>query len=66
MSDRTMHFKNSCTFTGPVAGPAISGFINQHTHWRWTYWVIVIWAGVELALLVFVSLSTSFLSTNMR
>ncbi|KAG8947528.1 hypothetical protein FRC04_010709 [Tulasnella sp. 424] len=38
---------------GPVAGPAISGFINQHTHWRWTYWVIVIWAGVELALLVF-------------
>ncbi|KIO18170.1 hypothetical protein M407DRAFT_246553 [Tulasnella calospora MUT 4182] len=37
---------------GPVLGPAISGFINQNTHWRWTYWVIVIWAGVELALLV--------------
>ncbi|KAG8910828.1 hypothetical protein FRC01_006106, partial [Tulasnella sp. 417] len=38
---------------GPVLGPAISGFINQNTHWRWTYWVIVIWAGVELALLIF-------------
>ncbi|KIO17712.1 hypothetical protein M407DRAFT_32619 [Tulasnella calospora MUT 4182] len=38
---------------GPVLGPAVSGFINQDTHWRWTYWVIVIWAGVELALLVF-------------
>lgn len=31
-------------------------FINQNTNWRWTYWVIVIWAGVELALLILVRL----------
>ncbi|KAG8996476.1 hypothetical protein FRB94_008272 [Tulasnella sp. JGI-2019a] len=39
-------------FMGPVLGPAISGFINQNTNWRWTYWTIMIWTGVELALLV--------------
>lgn len=40
---------------GPVLGPIISGFINMHVDWRWTWRVFIIWAGVELlALAVFV------------
>ncbi|KAM0755473.1 MFS general substrate transporter, partial [Meredithblackwellia eburnea MCA 4105] len=42
-------------FLGPVAGPVISGFINQHLHWRWTWWVLAIWIFVEfIALVLFV------------
>ncbi|KAL7424205.1 hypothetical protein Q5752_001791 [Cryptotrichosporon argae] len=39
-------------FLGPVIGPVVSGFINQNTYWRWTYYVILIWAGLMLACLV--------------
>lgn len=40
-------------FVGPSIGPLISGFINQYVLWRWTFYVLLIWAGVELALIVF-------------
>jgi multidrug resistance protein len=40
-------------FIGPVAGPLVGGFINEYTNWRWTYWVMLIWASVMLVLLVF-------------
>ncbi|OBT66962.1 hypothetical protein VE03_04212 [Pseudogymnoascus sp. 23342-1-I1] len=30
-------------FIGPVLGPLLGGFINQYTHWRWTYYVLLIW-----------------------
>ncbi|KIM23576.1 hypothetical protein M408DRAFT_332296 [Serendipita vermifera MAFF 305830] len=40
-------------FMGPVLGPIFAGFINQNTSWRWTWYVQIIWATVELALLVF-------------
>ncbi|KAM0755472.1 MFS general substrate transporter [Meredithblackwellia eburnea MCA 4105] len=39
-------------FLGPVAGPIISGFINQHLHWRWTWWVLAIWIFFELVALL--------------
>ncbi|RXK41008.1 hypothetical protein M231_01639 [Tremella mesenterica] len=39
-------------FIGPVLGPLISGFINQNAYWRWTFYVVLIWAGVMLILLV--------------
>lgn len=39
-------------FIGPVLGPLVSGFINQNTNWRWTYYTIIIWAGVMMALLL--------------
>ena len=32
--------------------PLFSGFINQHVHWRWTYYVLLIWIAVTLALLL--------------
>lgn len=28
-------------FLGPVAGPIISGFINQNLDWRWTWWILL-------------------------
>ncbi|KAE8234813.1 hypothetical protein CF326_g151 [Tilletia indica] len=40
-------------FIGPVAGPLISGFINENTTWRWTFWTILIWSAVTWVLLLF-------------
>ena len=37
-------------FLGPEVGPLIGGFINQYTSWRWSFYVLLIWAGVELVL----------------
>lgn len=39
-------------FLGPVFGPLLSGFINQNTDWRWTFWTINIWSAVMLAILI--------------
>lgn len=38
-------------FIGPVLGPAFSGFINQHTNWRWTFYTVLIWATIQLVAL---------------
>jgi MFS family permease len=35
-------------FIGPVLGPAIGGFINQFTSWRWSFYVLIIWAFLNL------------------
>ncbi|SNX84327.1 related to multidrug resistant protein [Melanopsichium pennsylvanicum] len=40
-------------FLGPVFGPLLSGFINQNTNWRWTFWTINIWSSVMLLILIF-------------
>ncbi|PNS14238.1 hypothetical protein CAC42_6751 [Sphaceloma murrayae] len=40
-------------FVGPEVGPVIGGFINQYTYWRWTFYVLLIWAGIELILIIF-------------
>lgn len=40
-------------FIGPSAGPIIGGFINYFTHWRWTFWTLLIWSFVLLVLIVF-------------
>ncbi|KAF7315940.1 RNA polymerase II-associated protein [Mycena indigotica] len=42
-------------FLGPVFGPAIGGFMNQHLDWRWTYRISLIWMFVEtIAIFLFV------------
>ena len=41
-------------FAGPVFGPLISGFINQHLHWRWTYYVQLVWCFAELVAIILV------------
>ncbi|RFU29946.1 hypothetical protein B7463_g6396, partial [Scytalidium lignicola] len=40
-------------FVGPALGPLIGGFVNQYTHWRWTFYLLLIWAGVQLSLIFF-------------
>lgn len=35
-------------FVGPSTGPLVGGLINMYTHWRWTHYVLLIWAGVLL------------------
>ncbi|KAK8024482.1 MFS general substrate transporter [Apiospora rasikravindrae] len=39
-------------FVGPSVGPVIGGFINEFASWRWTFYVLIIWAAVNLLLLV--------------
>ncbi|KAK4154357.1 major facilitator superfamily domain-containing protein [Chaetomidium leptoderma] len=42
-------------FVGPSTGPLVGGLINTYTGWRWTHYVLLIWASVllvSIALLV--------------
>ncbi|KAI0484023.1 putative bicyclomycin resistance protein [Xylariaceae sp. FL0804] len=39
-------------FIGPSIGPLLGGFINYNTNWRWTYYVLIIWAAVLLLMIV--------------
>ncbi|KAL4815670.1 major facilitator superfamily domain-containing protein [Aspergillus spinulosporus] len=39
-------------FIGPTLGPVLGGLINYHTQWRWTYYIVMIWSGVLLVLIV--------------
>ncbi|KAM0561032.1 hypothetical protein ACHAPJ_003532 [Fusarium lateritium] len=42
-------------FIGPSIGPLIGGFINYNVHWRWTYYILLIWAfGLWLAIVLVV------------
>ncbi|KAH6957941.1 major facilitator superfamily domain-containing protein [Ilyonectria sp. MPI-CAGE-AT-0026] len=42
-------------FLGPEIGPLVGGFINQYCPWRWSFYFLLIWGGIELVLiLVFV------------
>ncbi|KAK4684849.1 MFS transporter, DHA1 family, multidrug resistance protein, partial [Tremellales sp. Uapishka_1] len=42
-------------FAGPSVGPIVSGFIQvSGTDWRWVYWVLTIFAGVCLIVIVLV------------
>lgn len=45
-------------FIGPSLGPLLGGFINSYTHWRWTYYFLLIWAAVMMACLVFLAPET--------
>ncbi|SMR51475.1 unnamed protein product [Zymoseptoria tritici ST99CH_1A5] len=39
-------------FMGPEVGPLIGGFINQFADWRWSFYVLIIWAGIQWILIV--------------
>jgi len=36
---------------GPEFGPVVGGFINYYTNWRWTFYVLIIWAFVQWVLI---------------
>ncbi|GAB7350684.1 hypothetical protein MBLNU459_g1247t1 [Dothideomycetes sp. NU459] len=39
-------------FLGPELGPVIGNFINSYVDWRWTFWVLLIWAGIQWLLIL--------------
>jgi multidrug resistance protein len=39
-------------FIGPSLGPLLGGFINSNTNWRWTYYVLIIWAFALLVMII--------------
>jgi len=47
-----MAFYTICPFLGPELGPILSGFINQHLHWRWTFYILIIWSFVQAGALI--------------
>ncbi|KAJ3813559.1 major facilitator superfamily domain-containing protein [Lentinula aff. lateritia] len=50
-------------FIGPVVGPLLSGFINQNTNWRWTYYTLTIWTFTQtLALFILKKSATSMVA----
>nr|POE49017.1 efflux pump atb [Quercus suber] len=49
----------------PEVGPVIGGFINQYTNWRWSFWILVIWAGLEW-LLIFLFVPETYAPVLLR
>ncbi|PYH50083.1 MFS transporter [Aspergillus saccharolyticus JOP 1030-1] len=47
-----MMFYTATPFVGPEIGPLVGGFINEYSTWRWTFYVLLIWAGLELVSIV--------------
>ncbi|KAK6458220.1 multidrug resistance protein 10 [Scheffersomyces xylosifermentans] len=39
-------------FVGPGIGPLLAGFINSHLQFRWTFYVLIMWSGALLILVV--------------
>ena len=39
-------------FCGPALGPLVSVFINENLYWRWTFYVLLIYSGVMLFLII--------------
>ncbi|GJC91626.1 major facilitator superfamily transporter [Colletotrichum higginsianum] len=46
-----MSFYSIAPLNGPVTGPLIGGFVFQYMGWRWTNWIVLILAGVGIALM---------------
>ncbi|KAK4057609.1 hypothetical protein OIO90_001255 [Microbotryomycetes sp. JL221] len=55
----------SSTLVGPALGPLLSGFINQHLNWRWTWYILTMWAAVE-AVLLFGLVPETFLPARLK
>lgn len=50
---RAMSLFALAPFVGPSVGPIVSGFIQvSGTSWRWVFWILTIFAGVCLALII--------------
>ncbi|CAK7262814.1 hypothetical protein SEPCBS119000_000176 [Sporothrix epigloea] len=40
-------------FIGPSVGPLVGGFVNSYLNWRWTHYVLLIWAFCQLVAVFF-------------
>ncbi|KAF2719200.1 MFS general substrate transporter [Polychaeton citri CBS 116435] len=40
-------------FNGPAVAPSFSSFIVYYTSWRWVFYVLIIWAFLQLLALIF-------------
>ncbi|KAH0383177.1 MFS general substrate transporter, partial [Aureobasidium melanogenum] len=49
---KPMMVYTAAPFLGPELGPLIADFINYKANWRWTFWVLLIWAGIQWLLIV--------------
>lgn len=49
---KPMMIYTASPFLGPELGPVIANFINYNVNWRWTFWVILIWTGVQFLLII--------------
>lgn len=48
-----MSVYTAAPFIGPSIGPFLGGYINQYTTWRWTFYMLLIWSGVNLVMILF-------------
>ncbi|KAH7069750.1 benomyl/methotrexate resistance protein [Paraphoma chrysanthemicola] len=39
-------------FVGPEIGPLVGGFMIENINWRWCFYLLIIWSGVQLCLIV--------------
>ncbi|EWZ79899.1 hypothetical protein FOWG_16060 [Fusarium oxysporum f. sp. lycopersici MN25] len=51
---RPMVLVSLAPFIGPSIGSLLGGFINSYLHWRWTYYLILVWATILLIGVAFV------------
>lgn len=47
-----MYIYTVTAFVGPVVGPAAGGFLGVSGHWRWIYWLLVIFAAANIITIV--------------
>lgn len=41
-------------FLGPGVGPLVGGFVNSNLNWRWTHYIMIIWASLMFLAIYFV------------
>ncbi|KAH0023085.1 hypothetical protein KCU78_g5532, partial [Aureobasidium melanogenum] len=49
---KPMMVYTAARFLGPELGPLIADFISYNANWRWTFWVLIILAGIQWLLIV--------------
>ncbi|VUC22870.1 unnamed protein product [Clonostachys rosea] len=51
---KPMALVSLASFIGPSSGPLLGGFINYYLHWRWTYYIMLIWSFLIFIAILFV------------
>jgi MFS family permease len=48
-----MMIYSAAPFCGPLLGPVVGNFIASYKSWRWCFYVLMMWSGVNWMLLFF-------------